>query len=181
MSDFVEIDTQSVDKILAALGNEQTVHDILNEGLKPMADVYYNSVLGSLRREMGAAADTTNSKGKGWHSFNYPLSTGLAIHPDPQNTTYGVHGLKDARLLFFEGGTNPRYTKGNKITGYVVNKRTGKVNYNRLKRTGKGGYRGQLTANNFFTKGISNAETQALQVLNESIIRAIRNRGIDIQ
>lgn len=181
MSDFVAIDTQSVDNILSTLSNQQTVNEILNEGLEDMAQVYYNEVLTSLRREMGAAADTTNSKGRGWHTFNYPLSTGIAIHPDPQNTTYGVHGLKDPRLLFFEGGTKQRFTKGNKITGYVVNKRTGKVNYNRLQRTGKGGYRGFITANNFFTKGITSAESTALNTLTQSIINAIRSKGIEIQ
>ena len=178
-NDFVAIDSQRVDEMLASLGNEQTVKDILNEGLEAMAQVYYNEVLSSLRREMGAAADTTNSTNR-WHSFNYPLSTGIAIHPDPQNTTYGVHGLKDPRLLFFEGGTKQRFTKGKKITGYKVSK-TGKVNYNRLQRTGKGGYRGIITANNFFTKGITNAESKALNTLTQTIIKAIRNKGIDIQ
>lgn len=177
---MVECDTQSVDKMLASLSNEQTVKDILNEGLQQMADVYYNNVLSSLRKEMGTAADTVGNR-KGWNTFNYPLSGGIDIHPDPQNTTWGVHALKDFRLNFFEGGTKPRYTKGSKITGYVTNKRTGKVNYKRLSRKGKGGYRGVITANNFFSKGITSAEAQALQTLNESIIKAIRNRGIDIE
>lgn len=180
MSDFVDIDTRSVDELLATLSSEQTVHDILNEGLEAMANIYYQSVLASLRKEMGAAADTTGNA-KGWHTYNYPLSSGIEIHPDPQNTTWGVHALKDYRLNFFEGGTKQRFTKGKKITGYATNKKTGKVNYNRLQRTGKGGYRGFLTANNFFSKGITTSEQQALQTLNEAIIKAIRNRGIDIQ
>lgn len=174
------IDTRSVDKVLSTLSDQQTVKDILNDGLEQMADVYYFSVLSSLRNEMGAAADTVGNA-KGWHTFNYPLSGGVDVHPDPQNTTWGVHALKDFRLNFFEGGTKPRYTKGKKITGYVTNKRTGKVNYKRLARSGKGGYRGTITANNFFSKGISNAEQNALTTLNEAIIKAIRNRGIDIQ
>lgn len=174
---MVECDTQTVDKMLASLSNEQTVKDILNEGLQQMADVYYNNVLSSLRKEMGTAADTPGTNGK----YQYTLSSGVEIHPDPQNTTWGVNALKDFRLLFFEGGTKQRFTKGHKITGYQVNKKTGKVNYNRLQRTGKGGYRGIVTANNFFTKGITSAETQALQTLQQTIIKAIRNRGIDIQ
>lgn len=179
MSDFVTVDTQQVDKVLATLSNQQIVNEILNEGIEEMAIVYYQSVLSSLRREMGSAADTTGSS-KGWHTFNYPLSTGIDIHPDKANITWGVHGLKDPRLLWFEGGSQPRYTKSNKITGYVTNKRTGKVNYKRLARTGKGGYRGVLPANHFFTKGISEKEQQALQTLQETIIQAIRNKGIDI-
>lgn len=177
MSNMVDIETQSVDKILASLSNEQTVKDILNEGLETMADVYYFSVLSSLRKEMGAAADTAGINGK----YQYTLASGVDVHIDKQNVIWGVNALKDFRLNFYEGGTKQRFTKGHKITGYKVNKRTGKVNYNRLQRTGKGGYRGIITANNFFSKGISNAETQALQALNESIKKAIMNRGIDIQ
>lgn len=179
-NEFIEIDSRRVDEILATLSDQQTVNDILNEGLEQMADVYYNEVLSSLRQEMGAAADTTGNSTNRWHTFIYPLTTGIAIHPDPQNTTYGVHGLKDPRLLFFEGGTKQRYTKGKIITGYKVSK-TGKVNYNRLQRTGKGGYRGIITANNFFTKGITNAQTTALDTLQKAIINAIRNKGIEIQ
>lgn len=179
-NDFVAIDSKRVDEMLATLSDQQTVNDILNEGLEQMANVYYNEVLTSLRREMGTAADTSGKVTNAWHTFLYPLSTGIAIHPDPQHTTYGVHGLKDPRLLFFEGGTKQRYTKGKKITGYKVSK-TGKVNYNRLQRTGKGGYRGFIKANNFFTKGITSAESTALDTLTQTIINAIRNKGIDIQ
>lgn len=177
MSDFVAIDTQRVDHILSSLSDQQTVKDILNEGLEEMAEVYYTSVLSSLRREMGAAADTAGINGK----YNYVLSSGVDINIDKANTTWGVNALKDFRLNFFEGGTKQRYTKGHKVTGYVVNNRTGRVNYNRLQRTGKGGYRGIITANNFFSKGISSAETTALNALEQAIINAIKNKGIDIQ
>ena len=179
MNDFVELDTKKVDEMLATLSNEQIVQDILNEGLEAMGQVYYNEIVSSLRREMGTAADTSGNH-KGWHSFNYPLSSGIGTHPEPQNTIYGVHALKDPRLNWYEGGTKQRFTKGSKITGYVTNKRTGKVNYNRLQRTGKGGYRGILTANHFFTKGVTSAENPAQNALVESVIKAIRNRGIDI-
>lgn len=183
MSDAVnvKIDAQKVDEVLATLSNHQTVNEILNEGLEATAKIYYNEILSSLRKEMGAAADTKGTRNR-WNYFIYPLSSGIAIHPEPENTTYGVHALRDPRLLFFEGGTNGRYTKGNKITGYgVLNKQTGRVNYHRLKRTGKGGYRGMITANHFFQKGVQNAETIALSTLEETIIKAIRNKGIDIQ
>ena len=179
MNDFVELDTKKVDEILATLSNEQIVQDILNEGLEAMGQVYYNEIVSSLRREMGTAADTSGNH-TGWHSFNHPLSSAIGTHPEPQNTIYGVHALKDPRLNWYEGGTKQRFTKGSKITGYVTNKRTGKVNYNRLQRTGKGGYRGILTANHFFTKGVTSAENPAQNALVESVIKAIRNRGIDI-
>ena len=177
MSNFVEIDTQRVDEILASLGNEQTVKDILNEGLESMADVYYKEVIGSLRKKMGSSADAVGINGK----YLYPLSSGIEKHPDKINMMYGINALKDFRLRFFEGGTKPRYTKGHKITGYAVNKKTGKVNYNRLARSGKGGYRGMVDANRFFSDGVAYAEEQALQALTQSVINAIRSRGIEIR
>ena len=85
---------------------------------------------------------------------------------------FGIHGLTDFRLIFFEGGTRQRFTKGHKITGYIISRK--------LKRSGKGGYRGFITPNNFFTKGINNAETNALNTLVETINKAIKNRGIEI-
>lgn len=168
MSSFVEIDTKSVDEMLKTLSDTEQVNEILCLGLDKMADVYYQNILQSLRKEMGAAADTVGINGK----YNYTLSSGIEKHIDKANTTYGVHALKDFRLTFFEGGTKRRYTKGHKITGYT--------NSRRLKRSGKGGYRGFITANNFFTKGISSAEQNALEVLESTIINAIKNKGIDI-
>lgn len=170
MSNFVKIDTQRVDKILATLSDEQTVKDILSQGLEAMSDVYYNSILSSLRKEMGAAADTAGINGK----YNYTLSSGVKKHPDKANIMFGVHGLTDFRLIFFEGGTKQRFTKGHKITGYADSRQR------RLKRTGKGGYRGMITANNFFTKGIDSAEQNAMQTLVDTINKALRNRGIEV-
>ena len=172
MSNIVKIDTRDVDKILATLSDRQTVKDILNEGIEAMSDVYYDSVLSSLRKEMGSAADTPGINGK----WQYTLASGVKKHPDKAHTTFGVHGLTDFRLQFFEGGTKKRYTKGHKIDGY--DKESAR---RRLKRTGQGGYRGFITANNFFTKGIDGAEAQAMQMLIDTINNALRNRGIEVQ
>ena len=125
MSSIVSIDTRKVDSILNTLSDPQQVKDILNEGLEAMSDVYYNSILGSLRKEMGAAADTAGINGK-WH---YTLASSVKKHPDKAKVTFGVHGLTDFRLIFFEGGTKQRYTKGHKITGYADDR------HRRLKRT----------------------------------------------
>lgn len=167
--DLVQIDTQRVDAILSTLSNQNTVKDILNEGLEAMSDVYYHSILSSLRREMGAAADTAGINGK----YAYTLASGVKKHPDKANVTFGVHGLTDFRLIFFEGGTKQRFTKGHKITGTTKK--------NRLKRVGKGGYRGMVTANHFFSKGVSQSEKQAMQQLITTINNAIKNRGIEIR
>lgn len=175
-SDYATIDSQRVDEILASLGNEQLVSEIINEGLEAMADVYYREILSSLRQKMGSKADTTgNSK------YPFTLSSGIEKHPDKLSMIYGVHALTDFRLRFFEGGTKKRWTKGHKIEGYATNPKTGKINYNRLKRSGKPGYRGMVTANHFFSDGITNAEEMAFQALTQSVVQAMKNRGIDVQ
>ena len=167
MSDLANIDTNGVDKILSSLGNADEVKSIINKGISVMAEIYYQSVLQTLRSKMGSSADSNGTK------YRYPLSSGIGRTSDEVNMVYGIHALKDFRLRFFEGGTKPRYTKGHKITG-----RTSK---GRLKRTGKGGYRGFITANHFFTEGITNAERQAEQSLYDSVTTSIRNLGITIE
>jgi len=175
MSDFVEIDTKQVDQMLATLSDPKIISDVINEGLEAMGNVYYQNIISSLRKEMGASADTTSGK------WLYALSSGIKTHPDNAKNIFGVHALSDFRLRFFEGGTKPRYTKGHKITGYATNKKTGKVNFNRLARSGKGGYRGIIDANHFFSDGVAAAEQNAIQALTQSVYNALKNRGIDIQ
>jgi len=165
----VKLDTREADKILAQLSDKRTVHEILYEGLEAMSDVYYNEILASLRREMGSSADAVGINGK----WKYPLSSGIKKHPNFSKVQIGLHGLTDFRLVFFEGGTQPRTTKGHKIVGYDETS-----SRKRLKRTGKAGYRGFITANHFFTKGVSNAENPALNALVDAVNKALQQRNI---
>lgn len=167
-----QINTTEIDNLLKSL--EDSVNDIINEGLKAASEVYLKSVLQSLRKEMGSAADTTGIK-TGWNTCKYPLSSGVNIWKNPQNLEYGVNALRDFRLRFFEGGTAQRTTKGRKITGYQ------KGTKRRLERQGKGSNKGRITANHFFTKGINKGENDAMRLLQEAIITAIKNKGIDIK
>lgn len=171
MNNLVEIDTRRVDEILATLSDKNTINEILNEGLEAMSDVYYDSILASLRREMGSAADTPGINGK----YNYTLASGVKKHPDKAHIKFGVHGLTDFRLRFFEGGTKPRYSKGAIVKSYFRGNK--KVN----KRSGKGAYRGFITANHFFTKGVDNAQAEAERVLAQTVINALKRKGIDVQ
>lgn len=172
MSNFIDIKTQGIDKILSTLADQNSVNDIIYQGLEAMAGIYYNSVLSSLRSKMGAAADTAGINGK----YSYTLASGISKFPDKENLQYGINALKDFRLIFFEGGTKPRYSKGKKIgNGYFWGN---KKKYKREKGTGS--YRGMIKANHFFTEGIANAQQQALQTLITTIEQAIRNKGINI-
>lgn len=170
MNDIVQIDAREVDRILSTLSDTQTVNDILNEGLAAMSEVYYQSIITSLRQKMGSAAETTGINGK----YQYPLIGGVRKHPDKANVQYGIHALTDFRLRFFEGGTRPRYTKGHKVTGYADDR------HRRLKRTGKGGYRGFITPIHFFADGLRNAQGQAETTIIEAINKAFKERGIEL-
>ncbi len=62
------------------------------------------------------------------------MEKGIKLRVDKAYSEVILHIMGDYRLKWFEKGTKPRYTKGHKVTGYLSN--------HRLKRTGKGGFRG---------------------------------------
>lgn len=148
MNEFtVESDTRELDYILQNLGNKNTVSDIINEGLKEASTVYLQSVISSIRKEMGSAATRSPRRSK----YKTPIYLGIGQKLSPENNWAGVHAIGDFRLKFFEGGTTPKKIKSRGIA-----------------------------ANHFFTKGIESANDSAMKTLQETIIKSIRNRGIEI-
>lgn len=87
----------------------------------------------SLRAKVGSGAQS--------------MEKGIRLKVDKAYSEVTLHIMGDYRLKWFEKGTKPRYTKGHKTTGYLSN--------HRLKRTGKGGYRGQMVATHFFKEGLN--------------------------
>lgn len=171
---IVQITRNDVDNILRKLSDHELVEDIINEGLEGLTRGYYNAILYNLRRKMGPVVDTAGVNPK----YKYPLSSGIAMVHDPVNMVHGVHALKDFRLNFFEGGTNPRYTRGKKIAGsgrYYGNK----IRYKRDKSTIA--FRGQIAPNHFFTDALTEMDSQVETLLTQIITRAMRNRGIEVQ
>lgn len=59
--------------------------------------------------------------------------------------------MGDYRLKWFEKGTNERYTKGHRVTGYSDSRH--------LRRTGQGGYRGKIVAEHFFQSARADEES----------------------
>ena len=131
MSD-VTVDSSRVDRLLANLENENR-QKIITEALRRGGQVAQQSVKQSLRAKVGSSAQS--------------MEKGIKLKVDKAYSEVTLHIMGDYRLKWFEKGTKPRYTKGHKTTGYLSN--------HRLKRTGKGGYRGQMVATHFFKEGLN--------------------------
>ena len=78
------------------------------------------------------------------------LSKGVKIRPNKTLNEAKVHIMGDYRLKWFEKGTVERYTKGHRVAG--------KQNRH-LIRSGKGGYRGRMSAKYFFQKARNDEES----------------------
>ena len=131
MSD-VTMDTSRVDRLLTNLESENR-QKIITEALRRGGQAAQQSVKQSLRAKVGASASS--------------MEKGIKLKVDKAYSEVTLHIMGDYRLKWFEKGTKPRYTKGHKTTGYLSN--------HRLKRTGKGGYRGQMVATHFFKEGLN--------------------------
>ena len=131
MSD-VTVDASRVDRLLANLENENR-QKIITEALRRGGQVAMQGVKQSLRAKVGSSAQS--------------MEKGIKLKVDKAYNEVTLHIMGDYRLKWFEKGTKPRYTKGHKTTGYLSN--------HRLKRTGKGGYRGQMVATHFFREGLN--------------------------
>lgn len=170
----VQTDFKDVDWIIDTLTDENIRHQIMMDGLKAGADVYYNQIISNLKSRLPNST-VTGIKNTGWNVYSWPMINGVKIKEKDDEEWVGVHALSDFRLQFFESGTKGRYTKGHKITGYNPNKKR------RLTRTGKGGYRGRIQALHFFSDGILSEAQRATEAIEKSIINGIRQQGIDIK
>ena len=93
------------------------------------------------------------------------VKSGIKSKINKDGTEAKVHIMGDFRLKFFETGTKDRYTRGHKITGY-----DGKS----LKRTGKGGYRGVITARHFFKDAQRESEHQVFSSIDSLLSESIQ-------
>lgn len=79
-----------------------------------------------------------------------------------------VHIMGDFRAKFFEKGTKERYTKGHKITDeYWVGKRK------YLRRSGKGGRRGRISAGYYFRTAQQLTERKIFSDIDKRLSKAI--------
>jgi hypothetical protein len=119
------------------------------------------AAIGALRGSAGILQKETESQFRAKLNFNglkitYKTKAGkektkwkriATVKVDNKALSAKVHIMADYRAKFFELGTKPRTTKGHKVTGYFT-RREGGRKYKA--RTGKGGFRGRITAGHFF-------------------------------
>lgn len=75
----------------------------------------------------------------------------------------------DFRAKFFELGTKPRYTKGHRIVGRLQH---GRRTY--LKRSGRRGYRGEITAGGYFRRSQQRTEQEVMAAMQADAINIIK-------
>lgn len=151
-----DIDRTQVDNLFAALSAENR-NKIMVKALKKGAQKLADETKLQLRAKLGAGA----TSGK---RYNTPLEKGIKVKSENAYSEVDVHIMGDFRLKFFEKGTRERETRGHRINGY-----SGR----HLRRTGRGGKRGKITALNFFRAARQN-EAQINEVISASITEQLR-------
>lgn len=126
------VDSSQVDQLLNQLATE-TIQQIIFKALKEGASTLKQNTILNLRRPT--------------------LNKGVRVKPNKAFNEVQVNIMGDYRLKWFEKGTKDRFTKGHKITGYQS------YYSRRLKRTGKGGYRGKMVAEHFFQAARNDKES----------------------
>jgi hypothetical protein len=160
MNNAVTIDSTQVDRLLDALDDPEVKNKILFDGIVAGAKVLQQTTKNYFRQKVGEAAT---------HYSRYiqkPFEDGIIVKTDKAYCEAKVSLMGEHRIKWFEKGTNPRYTKGRKITGYTTR--------HRAVREGKGHYTGQMTPKYFFKD--ARQDTNAIDdAIAESINNALSN------
>lgn len=155
----VSIDSGEVDRLLNNLGDEELLNKILFDAIKAGAKVLQEATKKQFRSEMGDAAS---------HISKYthrPFESGVTLKTDKAYTEAKVSIMGDHRMKWFEKGTQDRYTKGYKITGYQRN---------RAIRSGKGHWTGHIIGKHFFKQAKENSESTVNDAIKQSINNALK-------
>ena len=154
---MIEIDDSQVVNLFASLsGKDQT--KAMKTALKKSAQILIKKARAKLKQTVKKPTRKSAKYGKS-------LQSGIKSKINKDGTEAKVHIMGDFRLKFFETGTKDRYTRGHKITGY-----DGKS----LKRTGKGGYRGAMTARHFFKDAQRESEHQVFSSIDSLLSESIQ-------
>lgn len=153
----VSINSSEVDRLLDNLGDSDLLNKILFEAIKAGAKVLQENTKKQFRMEMGAVSSNIS------RFTRKPFEDGITMKTDKAYCEATVSIMGDPRLKWFETGTDDRYTKGYKITGYANGRR------NRLQRQGKGHWTGKIGRKDFFKHARENNDT------NDAIIESINN------
>ncbi len=156
MNDVVKIDSTSVDRLLDTLDDPEVKNKILFDGIIAGAKALQQTTKNYFRQKVGEAAT---------HYSRYiqkPFEDGIIVKTDKSYCEAKVSLMGDHRIKWFEKGTQDRYTKGYKITGYTTR--------HRAVREGKGHWTGKMTGLYFFKDA-----RQDTNAINDAITQSINN------
>lgn len=163
MNDIVTINSQQVDDLLNKLSdNDQKnkwLYDAVMSGAKVLQQAAQQSFISKVD---GASHSSPYLKG------HKPFYEGVSVKGDKAYVEASVSIMNDFRMKFFEKGTDERYTKSRKITGYQSD---GK----HLKREGEGHYVGKIEATYFFKSSRDSSDAAINEAMLQSIDKSIKN------
>ena len=117
MSNTVDINSTQVDNLLDTLDDPEVKNGILFDAVKAGAKVLQQTTKNYFRQRVGDAATHIS------RFTRKPFEDGVTVKTDKSYIEATVSIMGDPRMKWFEKGTNDRYTKGYKITGYAQGKR----------------------------------------------------------
>lgn len=157
----MHIDSKSFDKI-----DFQQLRDIFGSALMDAADLIKKKAQSNLTGGL-----STMKKGVVSELSNDALKSRVRIRKgSTENYSTSIANETDFRLLFFDQGTVPRYinVKGGRKSR--SKKMEAMANSGERK-----GYRGQITANNFFSNAINQTQSQAEKLIKDRLEKDIQN------
>ena len=163
MSDTVIINSQQVDDLLDKLNDKDQKNKWLYDAVMAGAKTLQQSAQQSFIAKVDGASHNSPYL-KGGKQFY----EGVSVKGDKAYCEASVSIMNDFRMKFFEKGTDERYTKSRKITGY---KSDGK----HLKREGEGHYVGKIEATYFFKTARDNSDAAINEAIIQSIDKSIKN------
>lgn len=130
----VTIDSSKVDELLGKLSPENN-RNIIHKALLKGGKYLQSKTIENLRRGQTKSGTLKADS----------MVKGVKLKSDKDYGEVTVHIMGDYRLKWFEkGNKKDRFTKGHRVTGYLTRRL--------LKRSGKGGNRGKISAINFFSR-----------------------------
>lgn len=179
MSEYIQVDASKVNDLLKRLSvTDKEAKKAFRTALRKSAGVIQKQVRENMKGVRNQAT------GKTLKYKNLLQFVNLTIYKDLQgarvdimdnkkkstNERLAKKGLsnKSFTLKFFSMGTQDRYTRGHRK--YYTNAFSYKI---RVKRKGKGGYRGRIGKSDFFKNAVSGKQQEAETLLGKMIVEHI--------
>lgn len=176
---LIEVDASKLNKMLDRLNlNNKETKLAFKRGFRKSAQVIRKQAQENLKTVKNKGGDTLNYRNllQFVNMTIYRSGTGARVDvmdnkKKSTNVRLAKKGManKSFTLKFFAMGTKNRYTKGHRKT--YTNAWSYKA---RVKRVGKGGYRGRIGRSDFFKRAVDSRRRDAEMILEKSIIEQIK-------